>query len=109
MSCAEAYPEKWAEKQKERKAKQNIVDKEIARVDKLVSVTLRGGNKAVVARLLAIRVEEKVLDEKLDSLKAKIKKLDNEEGALRKKCPHPRKYVKGGFMYTTCDLCFDSW
>jgi len=108
MSCKEAYPERWAEKEKERKEKQAIVDKEVARVAKLTKATLKGGDKAVVARLLAIRKEDDALRMKLEALKKRIKRLDNEEGELRKHCPHPKKYFNDGFMYTSCDLCYEA-
>lgn len=108
MSCQEAYPERWAEKEKERKAKQAIIDKEAARVAKLINLTLKKGRKAIVARLLAIRKEEEKLIAKREALKAKIKKLSNEDYALREHCPHPSKYVESGFMYTSCSLCSES-
>ncbi len=108
-SCAEAYPEKWAEKEKERKAKQSIVDKETARVDKRVRAVLKGGNKAVVARILATRYQTALLNKKLEALNAEIQKLDNETKVLYEHCPHPKKYIKRGFMYTTCDLCLEMW
>jgi cell division protein FtsB len=109
QSCAEAYPERRAEKEKERKAKQAIIDREKIRVDKLVQTTLKGGKKAVVARLLAIGVEHVILREKLKTVKAKITKLENENNALGKHCPHPKKYHNDGFMFATCDLCGEQW
>lgn len=93
MSCQEAYPKKWAEKEKERKQKQDIIDQETARVTKLVNATLKGGKKAVVARLLEINKEYEALKERLKALETKIDKLSNEERSLREHCPHPRKHV----------------
>lgn len=105
MSCEEAYPKRWAIKEAERKAKQAVVDAETARVNKLVKVVVMGGKRSIVARLLALDAEDKRLREKREALKAKANKLYNETSALRKHCPHPPKYVNGGFMYTTCNLC----
>lgn len=104
-SCKEAYPEKWAAKEKERRAKQDVIDKETTRVQKLVKATLRGGKKSVVARLLKIDDEQETLEKKQKKIEADLQALYNENKALSDHCPHPRKYVNDGFMYVSCNLC----
>jgi hypothetical protein len=109
VSCEQAYPEKWAEKEKERKAKQAVADRESVRVSKLVRATLKGGKKAVTARLILLDKESNLLDEEAEALEAKRGRLYNEAAALRKHCAHPGKYIDGGFMYTSCRLCGEMW
>lgn len=104
-SCEQAYPERWAKKQAERKAAQAIVDKENQRVKKLVRATVKRGKQAIVRRITETHKQRDILDEKIRLLEAKKTKLYNERKELSKHCPHPIDQIDSGFFYTSCNIC----
>jgi hypothetical protein len=105
QSCKEAYPERWAEKEKQRKAAQAIVDKENARVKKITDPIIKKGKASIVKGLKNYDHKIQASHEYLRRLREDLERLEREQAALRKHCPHPKKYIYNGFLFASCNLC----